>query len=38
MTVVSNGLTKMGLPNSVQQMVTGAIIVAAAAFDRLRRS
>ena len=36
MTVVANGCTKLGFENSVQQMVTGGIIVAAAALDRLR--
>ncbi|MCA9283951.1 MAG: ABC transporter permease [Phycisphaerales bacterium] len=37
MTVVDNGCTKMGLDNWVQETVTGAIIVAAVAVDRLRR-
>lgn len=36
MTVVANGCTKLGLENYVQQVVTGGIIVAAAALDRLR--
>ena len=36
MTVVANGCTKLGLENWVQQVVTGGIIVAAAALDRLR--
>jgi ribose/xylose/arabinose/galactoside ABC-type transport system permease subunit len=37
MTVVDNGCTKLGLDNWVQEIVTGAIIVAAVALDRLRR-
>lgn len=37
MTVVDNGCTKLGLDNWVQELVTGAIIVAAVALDRLRR-
>jgi len=38
MTVVANGLTKFpDMRNSVQQIVTGTIIVIAAALDRLRR-
>jgi len=36
MTVVDNGCTKIGLDNWVQECVTGAIIVAAVAIDRLR--
>lgn len=36
MTVVSNGCIKLGLPNWVQEMVTGGIIIAAVAIDRLR--
>ncbi|MBN1863510.1 MAG: ABC transporter permease [Victivallales bacterium] len=36
MTVVSNGCTKMGLPNWVQEIVTGCIIVTAVAVDALR--
>ena len=36
MTAVSNGCTKMGLPNWVQEIVTGCIIVAAVAVDRFR--
>lgn len=36
MTIVSNGCSKMGMPNSVQQMVTGGIIIFAVALDRLR--
>jgi ribose/xylose/arabinose/galactoside ABC-type transport system permease subunit len=37
MTVVDNGCTKLGLDNWVQEIVTGAIIVAAVALDRLRK-
>ena len=37
MTVIDNGCTKVGLDNWVQECVTGAIIVAAVAVDRLRR-
>ncbi|MFA5205433.1 MAG: ABC transporter permease [Lentisphaeria bacterium] len=37
MTVVANGCTKVGLPNWVQEIVTGAIIITAVALDRLRR-
>jgi ribose/xylose/arabinose/galactoside ABC-type transport system permease subunit len=37
MTAVNNGCTKLGMPNSVQQMVTGGIIVLAVALDRLRQ-
>jgi ribose/xylose/arabinose/galactoside ABC-type transport system permease subunit len=36
MTVVDNGCTKLGMNNWVQELVTGAIIVAAVALDRLR--
>jgi ribose/xylose/arabinose/galactoside ABC-type transport system permease subunit len=36
MTVVDNGCTKIGLDNWVQECVTGAIILAAVAIDRLR--
>ena len=36
MTVIDNGCTKVGLDNWVQECVTGAIIVAAVAVDRLR--
>jgi ribose transport system permease protein len=36
MTVVDNGCTKLGLDNWVQEIVTGAIIVAAVTLDRLR--
>ncbi|ACB76601.1 ABC transporter permease [Opitutus terrae] len=37
MSVVANGCTKLGLPNWVQEIVTGAIIVAAVLLDYLRR-
>lgn len=37
MTAVANGCTKMDLPNWVQEIVTGLIIIAAVALDRLRR-
>lgn len=37
MTVVDNGCTNLGLANWVQEVVTGAIIVAAVALDRLRQ-
>ncbi|MHC4364964.1 MAG: ABC transporter permease [Planctomycetota bacterium] len=36
MTVIGSGCTQMGLPNWVQQIITGAIIVLAVALDRLR--
>jgi ribose transport system permease protein len=36
MTTVGNGCTKMELPNWVQEIVAGAIIVIAVALDRLR--
>ena len=36
MTVIGSGCTQMGLPNWVQQIITGAIIVLAVAVDRLR--
>jgi ribose transport system permease protein len=36
MTVVANGCTKMEFPNWVQEIVTGGIIIAAVALDRLR--
>lgn len=38
MTVVATGCTKLGLANYVQEVVTGAIIVAAVAIDRARRA
>jgi ribose/xylose/arabinose/galactoside ABC-type transport system permease subunit len=37
MTVVANGCNKIGLSNADQDMVTGGIIIAAAAFDQWRR-
>ena len=36
MTVIASGCTQMGLPNWVQEIVTGTIIVVAVALDRLR--
>jgi ribose/xylose/arabinose/galactoside ABC-type transport system permease subunit len=38
MTAVANGCTKLELPNWVQEIVTGVIIVAAVAIDRWRRT
>lgn len=37
MTVVNNGCTKIDMPNWVQEIVTGAIIVAAVTLDQFRR-
>ncbi|MBI4703189.1 MAG: ABC transporter permease [Deltaproteobacteria bacterium] len=37
MTVIKTGSTHLGLPNWVQEIVTGAIIVGAVALDRVRR-
>jgi len=37
MTAVANGCTKLDLPNWVQEIVTGVIIVSAVALDRARR-
>lgn len=37
MTVIRSGCSQMGLPNWVQEMVTGVIIVLAVTLDRLRR-
>lgn len=37
MTVIRSGCTQMGLANWVQEIVTGGIIVAAVALDRLRQ-
>ena len=37
MTVIKTGGTHLGLPNWVQEIATGAIIVAAVAVDRLRK-
>ncbi len=36
MSVVAKGCTKLGLSNSVQEIVTGGIIIAATVLDRLR--
>ena len=36
MTVVANGCTKMDFPNWAQEIVTGAIIIAAVVLDQLR--
>jgi ribose/xylose/arabinose/galactoside ABC-type transport system permease subunit len=36
MTVIASGCTQMGLPNWVQEIITGIIIVVAVALDRLR--
>ena len=36
MTVVANGCTKLDMPNWVQEIVTGGIIIVAVALDRLR--
>src|SRR3990172_7124760 len=36
LTVVANGCTKMELPNWVQEIVTGGIIIVAVALDRFR--
>jgi ribose/xylose/arabinose/galactoside ABC-type transport system permease subunit len=38
MKTVSNGCTKMGFENYVEQMITGAIIVIACTFDRIRNA
>lgn len=35
-TVVNNGCTKLDMPNSVQEIVTGVIIIGAVTLDRLR--
>ncbi len=37
MTVIRSGCSQMGLPNWVQEIVTGAIIIIAVALDRFRR-
>jgi ribose transport system permease protein len=37
MTVIKTGCTHLGLPNWVQELVTGGIIVTAVAVDKLRR-
>jgi len=36
MTVIRSGCSQMGLPNWVQQIITGLIIILAVALDRLR--
>ena len=36
MTVIRAGTSQMGLPNWIQEIVTGLIIVTAVALDRLR--
>lgn len=36
MTTIASWCTQMGLPNWVQEIITGAIIVVAVAVDRLR--
>ena len=38
MSVLTNGCVHAGLPNASQDVIIGAIIVAAVAIDRLRRS
>jgi ribose transport system permease protein len=37
MTVIKTGCTHVGLPNWVQEILTGVIIVVAIGIDRLRR-
>jgi ribose/xylose/arabinose/galactoside ABC-type transport system permease subunit len=37
MTVMKTGATHLGLPNWVQEIVTGGIILVASGLDRLRR-
>jgi ABC-type xylose transport system permease subunit len=37
MTVIRSGCSQMGLPNWVQEIVTGVIIVIAVGLDRLRQ-
>lgn len=37
MTIVNNGCTKIDMPNSTQRIITGVIIIAAAALDQFRR-
>jgi ribose/xylose/arabinose/galactoside ABC-type transport system permease subunit len=37
MTVVNNGCNKLGLSNWIQEIVTGAIIIAAVTLDQVRR-
>ena len=36
LTIIASGCTQMGLPNYWQEIITGAIIIAAVALDRLR--
>jgi ribose transport system permease protein len=36
MTVIRSGCSQMGLPNWVQEIITGVIIVLAVALDRMR--
>jgi ribose transport system permease protein len=36
MTVVSNGCTKLDIPESYQQLITGSVIIAAAALDQFQ--
>ena len=38
MTVIRTGCTHVGLPNWVQEIVTGVIIVAAVTLDRVRHA
>lgn len=38
MSVIRSGCSQMGLPNWVQEIITGIIIIIAVALDRLRRS
>jgi ribose transport system permease protein len=38
MTVLANGCTLLGVPNYVQEMLVGAIIIAAVGVDRWRRA
>ncbi len=37
MTVIRSGCSQMGLPNWVQEIITGSILVIAVSLDRLRR-
>jgi ribose/xylose/arabinose/galactoside ABC-type transport system permease subunit len=37
MTVIKTGCTHLGLPNWVQEMITGGIILTARAIDRFRK-
>jgi ribose transport system permease protein len=38
MTVIQTGCTHIGLPNWVQEIMTGVIIIAAVALDRVRHA